>query len=218
MLLIRDEFYKLAKEIKKGNVKVVTELIPFIDWVNKKYSVKVLNVSIEYEKIKNKIIPRISIILERRSDFNKFVDDRLTIDINKQNECLEAFLKLYPKKIKNVEEAFVTFDIFENTAIYEAIRAVKKDELEEIKKSVDKDCLWLIDNTMGFFVVFTNTEKEREEINTSDACKIIKEKLFNLVKLYDEFNYITPDILKIEFDSKENFEKNYKGNWFYYYR
>ncbi|HGJ66486.1 TPA: hypothetical protein ENS27_14075 [bacterium] len=218
MLLIRDEFYKLAKEIKKGNVKVVTELIPFIDWVNKKYSVKVLNVSIEYEKIKNKIIPRISIILERRSDFNKFVDDRLTIDINKQNECLEAFLKLYPKKIKNVEEAFVTFDNFENTAIYEAISAVKKDELEEIKKSVDKDCLWLIDNTMGFFVVFTNTEKEREEINTSDACKIIKEKLFNLVKLYDEFNYITPDILKIEFDSKENFEKNYKGNWFYYYR
>ncbi|HOJ99515.1 MAG TPA: hypothetical protein PLW34_08145 [Termitinemataceae bacterium] len=218
MLLIGDESYKLAKEIKKGNVKVVTEFIPFIDWVNKKYSVKVLNVSIEYEKIKNKIIPRISIILERRSDFNKFVDDRLTIDINKQNECLEAFLKLYPKKIKNVEEAFVTFDNFENTAIYEAISAVKKDELEEIKKSVDKDCLWLIDNTMGFFVVLTNTEREREEINTSDACKIIKEKLFNLVKLYDEFNYITPDNLKIEFDSKENFEKNYKDNWFYYYR
>ncbi|MCX7656793.1 MAG: hypothetical protein N2Z76_09745, partial [Treponemataceae bacterium] len=139
-------------------------------------------------------------------------------DINKQNECLEAFLKLYPKKIKNIEGAFIIFDNFENTAIYEAISAVKKDELEEIKKSVDKDCFWLIDNTMGFFVVFTNTEKEREEINTSDACKIIKEKLFNLVKLYDEFNYITPDNLKIEFDSKENFEKNYQGSWFYYYR
>lgn len=213
-----DESYKLAKEIKKGNISVETHFIPFIDWINKKYSVKVLSVSIEYEKIKNKTTPQISIILERTSDFNKFVDNILTIDINKQKECVEAFLKLYPKKIKNVEEAFITFDNFEKTAIYEAIINIKKEELEEIRKSVDKDRLWLIDNAMGFFVVFTNTEQEREDIVNSNYYRIIKDKLFNLLKLYDEFNYITLDNLKVEFDSKENFEKNYRGNWFYYYR
>ena len=45
---------------------------------------------------------------------------------------------------------------------------------------------------------------------------ILTEKYFNLLKDYDEFNYFERDSFMIYFDSKENFDKNFKSNWFYY--
>ncbi len=40
---------------------------------------------------------------------------------------------------------------------------------------------------------------------------------FNILKKYDEFDYIKMEDFSIAFDSKENLDKNYKGNWYFYY-
>jgi hypothetical protein len=39
---------------------------------------------------------------------------------------------------------------------------------------------------------------------------------WDLVKPHDEFNFLTRECFRIEVDSQETFERNYKGNWLWY--
>lgn len=41
---------------------------------------------------------------------------------------------------------------------------------------------------------------------------------FEVLQRYDEFHYCQRARFSVEFDSKENFEKNYSASWFYYDR
>ena len=41
-------------------------------------------------------------------------------------------------------------------------------------------------------------------------------RYMEIIKRYDEYGYFNKDY-KIKLDSKENFDKNYNGNWYYYY-
>lgn len=42
--------------------------------------------------------------------------------------------------------------------------------------------------------------------------------LFDILKQYDIFKYFERRTFKISLDSKENFDKNYQSNWYYYYK
>lgn len=46
----------------------------------------------------------------------------------------------------------------------------------------------------------------------------LTEEYYNLLKLYDEFDYIRKDNYSINIDSKQNFDNNYQSNWYYYYK
>ena len=41
---------------------------------------------------------------------------------------------------------------------------------------------------------------------------------FEIAKYHDEFGYLTRPEIAILVDSKETFEANYSGNWYYYFK
>lgn len=41
---------------------------------------------------------------------------------------------------------------------------------------------------------------------------------FEIARRYDDFGYLTRAEIAIRVDSKENFDVNYSGNWFYYFK
>lgn len=41
---------------------------------------------------------------------------------------------------------------------------------------------------------------------------------FEIAKRHDEFGYLIRAEIAILVDSKENFETNYSGNWYYYFK
>lgn len=41
---------------------------------------------------------------------------------------------------------------------------------------------------------------------------------FAILKPHDEFDYLVQESFTVAFDSKQNFDNNYQGNWFYYYK
>ena len=43
-------------------------------------------------------------------------------------------------------------------------------------------------------------------------------RYFEILKPYDEFGYLTEQEFTVNFDSKQNFDDNYAGNWYYYYK
>ena len=44
------------------------------------------------------------------------------------------------------------------------------------------------------------------------------DKYFEILNVYDKFGYFKRDTFEIYLDSKENFDKNYTGSWWYYYK
>jgi Domain of unknown function (DUF1963) len=41
---------------------------------------------------------------------------------------------------------------------------------------------------------------------------------FEIARRHDEFGYLTRSEIAIQVDSKENFEANYSGNWYHYFK
>ena len=51
------------------------------------------------------------------------------------------------------------------------------------------------------------------------GCKASYSRLYyEILKPNDEFGYLTLANFSASFDSKQNFDTNYKGNWFFYYK
>ena len=101
----------------------------------------------------------------------------------------------------------------------EANWKVAENEIKQLQEKLKLNNLWLIypemfDSPTFFFF----TDKQVEENSKSEMTSFLTSEYFNLLKTFDEFNYIKRDEFVIKFDSKENFEKSYSSSWYYYDR
>lgn len=65
---------------------------------------------------------------------------------------------------------------------------------------------------------FLYTDEQVKHYENSDMRKEWANRYFDLLAPYDEFGYFTREKFNIFLDSKENFDTNYSGNWYYYYK
>ena len=65
---------------------------------------------------------------------------------------------------------------------------------------------------------FLHTDELLKLYENSSIKKEWADKYFEVLNVYNEFGYFKRDTFEIFLDSKENFDKNYEGRWFYYYK
>ena len=118
----------------------------------------------------------------------------------------------------NYNKLFVITSNFRNVAIDEAHNNISEEKLQDIAQVIDKDNIWLIRKYGSWITIFLYKEKNSSYTNKKDILKQFTELYFPLLKKFDEFNYCKIADLKIDFDTKENFDINYQGNWYYYYK
>ncbi|MCB0854697.1 MAG: hypothetical protein KDD63_20890, partial [Bacteroidetes bacterium] len=70
----------------------------------------------------------------------------------------------------------------------------------------------------GSVILFYNKETDIEKNKISGINDQIKEELIALALQYDEFGYLKKEPFFFGFDSKENFDEKYSGNWYYYFK
>ena len=78
--------------------------------------------------------------------------------------------------------------------------------------------LWKIDGFSKNTVVFYLTDNDVRVNQGSGVSRTITQRCYELVKQYDEFGYLDLETFPIKFDSKENLNKNYHGNMYYYFK
>jgi hypothetical protein len=220
-----DYSYKLTRPIILGQKETKTKYIDFINWINSNYKVKVCNIRVTRIRISKRLPketsqPRfdIKIILEYELDFNKFMKKPqiYEFDENKKKHILKKYVELVDKS-KNNNLYFITFDNFESGAKYEINNSITKDEISLLISKNSKNDIWSIAKNSGSAICFMYTSKQLEAL--SDKRKeIITDEYFKLLKNHDIFGYYRRDSFSIYFDTKENFENNYNGNWLYYLR
>lgn len=234
MILPSDKEYTQTKRIILGTERMKPEFVPLAEWIDKTFDVKTINII--YDTLDNKT-PRIQICFEYEKEKNKFLTHDISyFDKSKQKAIGEKFTEIIKQQglsknngsfsnifglnkngIYLTDNVFVIYGAFEPIAKLEATYKITQKQTKEFIKSFDNNDIWTI--SIGFtiptFFMFTDEkvkEYDKPEIKTKWA-----DKYFDFVKPFDEFNYFKRTDIQVYLDSKENFDKNYESNWYYYY-
>ena len=101
-------------------------------------------------------------------------------------------------------------------AIADIYSKVPNTEINSLKDKIDIE-LWEIYKVFYSIVFFFYTNQQLDKYKDDGVTENrLKDICFNLLKEYDEFDYLNMTNFDIQLESKENFENKYKGNWFYF--
>lgn len=235
MILPSDKAYTKTKRILHGTEKMKPEFVPLAEWIDNTYDVRTIN--IVYDTLGDKA-PRIEICFEFEKEMQKFItSDASYYDKAKQkaigqkfreiikqqglSEAPNTFFKIFSSKNDGIyltDNVFVIYGAFEPVAKLEATYKIKKEQMEEFIRSFNNKDIWTV--SIGFIMptFFMFTDEKVKEYDNSEIKKVWADRYFDFVKIFDEFNYFKRDDIRVLIDSKENFDNNYKSNWFYYYK
>lgn len=223
-VILDDDVYNETKEIVKGKRKQSPLLLEFSDWFRSKYSVKVLN--IHFSKLEGPKEDRykLNVVIENTQDYQKMYisSEELFSVPNKeyQEQITLEFQKLALKhrfanesQLKNL---FVTYNDFSDEAQVEANWKAAKEVKTQIKSKYP--IVWDVISMFSASVVFYYSDADIEVNENNGTSKAITDIYYSILKEYDEFGYYSRENISLKFDSKENLDKNYQGNLFYYTR
>ena len=91
---------------------------------------------------------------------------------------------------------------------------IPNDVVEVLTNFYEKEDVWQIHSGDYWLVIFLYKDSQIEHNQNLPKYLELKEKYLELVHLY-----LNPTVKEIylSFNSKENFEKKYGGNWYDYY-
>lgn len=218
MITAWDEEYKATKRIKQGLANLTAPFDELARWISSTWHVTVLNVI--YHGKTSLHGPGLQVILEHQSDAMKFYRG-VNFDPEKQMAIKERFLAIIGGEdvyIYDVSGLSVGFSAFAPLAREEAHDQIKDDEVNALKSRIGNPALWEISRNFGqvTFFFYTNLQAMWHQIAGKKA--VYSKMYFELLKPHDEFGYLDEKEFSVAFDSKHNFDKKYKSNWFYYYR
>jgi hypothetical protein len=213
-----DDFYEETKDIALGKVKKSPFLAEFSDWFVRTYSVKILN--LEFSKLESSSRYRLHVIIQNPDDYGKMYVETFVPNEEYQKEIAFEFQRLAIKHQFATEEQlkdlFVIYNDFSEEAKTDANQKAAK-EVERLIKG-KYSTVWDVYEHFLETVVFYYSDVDLATNENNGISKSITEDYYSILKKYDELGYFTRENIRLRFDSKENLDKNYKGNLFYYSR
>ncbi len=226
-----DKDYKETKQIMLGKKKIRPEFKLLADWIDKTYGVKTVN--IYYDTIDNGKRPRLEICFEHSKDEALFAGkNRFGFDANKQKAIGEKFKKILKdqevkqeRKLDKIDTSryktknvWVVYGNFESVAKIEANESIPETAINALKSEFNNKDIWGISRAFSRVTIFLYTDDQVKKYENSEVHKEWTDKYYKLLIQYDEFGYFKREAFAVYLDSKENFDNNYKSNWYYYYK
>ena len=220
MVLLDDAIYEETKKIVLGKSKRSPMLIEFSDWFMRVFSVKVLNV--EFGKIKHSKTNRyrLYVIIENTEGYRKMYLEYFKPKEEYQRQIADEFYRISLKyqlaTEEQLENLFVIYNDFSEEAKSEANWKAAKEVREFVKKKypVAWDVLAMFSSSVVFY--FLDSDIAANE--SKGISEAIANDYYSILKKYDDLNYFTRENIHLKFDSKENLDKNYIGNFLFYSR
>ena len=219
MLSTKDLDYIDTKLVKRGEKTLNKAFNDLIDWIECKYGIRPINIFYDINMPFNN--PRINIVLETHEEELTFrSENRVNFDSIKQKEIETKAKELVEfhdltKKFRT-KDLFIYFSNFASIAKSEAGENIPSELWSSFLEKYKKGDIWEIHNSGPGLIIFFYKSKLIERLKEDKIIQELEQEYLQIIRPYDEFNYI--DKVRLNFDSKENFEKKYEGNWMYYYR
>lgn len=220
MITSSDKEYIETKRILLGEDRMKQEFVPLAAWIDETYAVKTINIIYDtfYEDK-----PRLQICFEFEKEKREFLTkDISNFNKNRQEAIAGKFKEIIDiqglQKEYQTENIFVIYGAFEPIAKDEAGTKIPQKLIEEFIKSFDNEDIWTISLFFSTPTFFMFTDAKVKEYDKPEIKKVWADRFYDLIKPFDEFGYFRREDIRVYLDSKENFDKNYAGNWYYYYK
>ncbi len=223
MIVPSDADYQQTKRIKQGLERLAPPKDRIVDDIFAQYGVRPLNVLLEW--VDTARWHRLMVIFDRSEEVELFKVDHFTNDPDKERSFIGITMDVLGEKRVSVggwpvfrDRIFVIIRAFEPIARAECNDHVPAVEIELLKHRYEEEGLWEISRFGSATTFMFQTDGMVESIKQNGLGEELRAAYFELEKPWDEFGYLEPANQNVIFDSRENFEKNYEGNWYYYYK
>ncbi len=235
MIMPSDKEYRETKQIMLGNAAMKPEFLPLAQWIDHTYGVKTINI-LCYTRDVGKS-PYLEICFETFREKLLFsMQNGITYSEEKQLSVARKFLqtlqdqeftassifshlKEQMKQTPNLaQDIWVVFSAFEPVARIDANLSIPQAQLDKLVQSLRNNDLWDISRGFSEATFFVYTDDQVKQYENSDTHKEWADKYFDLLEPYNVFGYFKRENFSVHLDSKENFDKNYQSNWYYYYK
>lgn len=219
--MLSDSEYFETCELKR-NAQVMNELYTGLaDFIFQTYNVEMINCMYD----RNGKTPRLNIVVNTTEQFLNMHEHTSGYPMyNKkyQNQIAQKFAELVKAKRRDssysAAKPFIFFTNFENEAQIRANREMLKNHRMDLLHKYREHQLWNIAGISGSSTVFYFLDRDIEFNEQNGVSENLSNDYYQWLKPYDEFNYFNAHNFKIYFDSKENVDKNYEGNMYYYFK
>lgn len=214
-----DEEYQETKLIKRGKLGLASPFRELANWIEATYSgVAVLNA--RCDRVEGSDLHRLSVIVETPAHELVFRDgaNYRRIDQDRVTTKFRELLFAHKQKGPAPQKVFVIFVSFEEVARIEANWKVSKGQISALKLSLGACDLWEIWPSLDEVTFFFHTDDQLAASALNGAQEACRDGYRQLIAPHDEFGYIAERPITVNFDSKENLDRNYEGNLFLYDR
>jgi hypothetical protein len=218
LIIFSDPEYQATRQIKRRLTQLATPLDALAAWMGEKWAVTVLNVI--YTPRNELHAPRLQVVLEHPKDAELFRDG-FNFDEEKQRAITSRFVRVISSQSAHgydLDGLFVVFSAFSPIARQEADSKITDQDIETLKRRMANGDLWTISRSFGHVTFMFYTDAQAKAYAASGMREAYARQYVALLKPHDEFGYISADGFTVQFDSKQNFDDNHGGNWYYYYK
>jgi hypothetical protein len=220
MYTLTDKSQFQARAIKQGKHTLATVHLEIMDWITKQFDVHALDFSCETrETSKGSPQQLIHLILETVEDVKQMQADRAHNTV-----IAERFLKYF----KSADSANHILDPLKSNVFpveanpfpdiivtYRPLKALPGEILQEMLDDETRAILKTFESvwTISQAVIFYYTDAQVKENLANGTSSKINEKL---AQVENKFGFSGGSDYR--FDSKESFDRDYEGNWYYYWK
>ena len=224
MVLVDDKNFKETLQILRGKKELLPIYCDLKKWLGQRFGITAHNFvfrRIKYNNPEDRF--ELYILLSSAKDYNSMCDKiHYGYDKKKQEEISQKFEELAdkynfgePKNRKNIWVSYADFSIEIKT---EVNRRTCKKINKYIRKKYKDYSLWRIVTLFEVVVVFFMRDEDILKNSKNGVCATIRKDYFTALKEFDKFGLYSPSNFTMRFDSKENLDKNYEGNLYYYFK
>jgi hypothetical protein len=219
MITSFDPEYQATKLVKRGSAAMEPLLADLAAWIAAKWRVNVVNVIYD-EPGGITRHPRLRVCVEHSRERQQFFNG-LNFDHLKQQAIAARFTELVNHHGASryiVDRLLVVFAAFAPLAREEADRRLSDTEIRALEERIRNPDLWTIHRSFGRVTFMFHTDEQARAGAAAGLREAYADRYLELLRKYDEFQYLRSSRFSVAFDSKENFDRNFGGSWFAYDR
>ena len=219
MVSPKDPLYQETKLIVLQDLPMAWPFADLAAWAALEYRLRVLNGRLEILP-HNAKIARLTVVLNTEDELTPFTTagDFPKMVRRRFGEHLQSLLADRGDPRLDGKRLLVVFTCLERIARIEANERVPQRDRDRLKVRLNNPGLWHISVHYDGVTFFFQTDAQMLAAHNSSMLQYYAQEYARVIAPYDELGYLAKRGVNIYFDSRENFEKNYQGNWHYYYK
>lgn len=222
MVLVDDKTYYETLEILRGNKKLHAIFAELKNWLYNEYHVTAYNFEfkeMEYNNPSHRY--RLDVLLSSSKEYHSMFNG-YNYDETKQTTIARKLYELAQKynmeNIHTYKGIFVAYTDFSEEMKTDYNRQAYKLIGKQLLEKYMSHSVWKIVSNFSSVVVFYNNDADVKANQFSGLSKQIKDEYYEALHCVDEFNLFTYNSFWVVYDSKENLDKNYDGNLYYFFK